>query len=172
MMPLELETARLVARPPRADDVPALLALYGDPVVAARLYPDGSPRTEAQLGPQLEADIAHWRAHGFGRFMWHERDTGEVVARCGPRHALCGGRPEIDLHWAVRADRHRRGFAAEAAEAVVRACFAALGVESVTAVVGVDNAPSQSLARALGFAYERDVEHFGMPHRLFRRRAV
>jgi [ribosomal protein S5]-alanine N-acetyltransferase len=172
MMPLEIETARLVARPPRADDGPALLALYGDPVVAARLYPDGSPRTEAQLGPALEADIAHWRAHGFGRFMWQERDTGEVVARCGPKHALCGGRPEIDLHWAVRGDRHRRGLAAEAAEAVVRACFAGLGVESVTAVVGVDNGPSQSLARALGFTYERDVEHFGMPHRLFRRRAA
>ena len=101
-----------------------------------------------------------------------ERDTGAVVARCGPKHALCGGRPEIDLHWAVRADRHRRGLAAEAAEAVVRACFAALGVVSVTAVVGVDNAPSQRLAGALGFAYERDVEHFGMAHRLYRRRAA
>jgi [ribosomal protein S5]-alanine N-acetyltransferase len=171
MMPLEIETPRLAGRPPRADDVPALLALYGDPAVAARLYPDGSPRTEAQLSAQLEADIAHWRAHGFGRFMWHERETGEVVARCGPKHALCGGRPEIDLHWAVRADRHRRGLAAEAAEAVVRACFAALGVESVTAIVAASNAPSRHLAHAIGFVYERDVEHFGVPHRLYRRRA-
>ena len=47
----------------------------------------------------------------------------------------------------------------------------ALGAESVTAVVRVDNAASQALARALGFAYERDVEHFGEPHRLYRRRA-
>jgi RimJ/RimL family protein N-acetyltransferase len=170
MIPLELETPRLVARPPRPDDVPALLALYGDPVVAARLYPDGSLRTEAQLRPQLEADIAHWRAHGFGRFMWHERDTGEVVARCGPKHALCGGRAEIDLHWAVRADRHRRGLAAEAAGAVVRACFAGLGVESVTAMASLANTPSQGLARRLGFAYERDVEHLGTAHRLYRRR--
>jgi [ribosomal protein S5]-alanine N-acetyltransferase len=170
MMPLEIETPRLAGRPPRADDVPALLALYGDPAVAARLYPDGSPRTEAQLGPQLEADIAHWRAHGFGRFMWHERDTGEVVARCGAKLALRGGRPELDMHWTVRADRHRRGLAAEAAEAVVRASFDGLGAESVTAVVRVDNAASQAVARALGFAYERDVQHFGLPHRLYRRR--
>jgi [ribosomal protein S5]-alanine N-acetyltransferase len=164
-----IETARLVARPPRPDDVPALLALYGAPEVAARMYPDGRPRTEAQLRPALDADLAHWRAHGFGRLMWHERETGEVVARCGPKLALRGGRPELDMHWTVRVDRHRRGLAAEAAEAVVRACFDDLGAESVTAVVRVDNAASQALARALGFAYEREVVAFGMPHRLFRR---
>jgi len=56
------------------------------------MYPDSRPRTEAQLAPYLEADLAHWRAHGLGRFMWHERDTGEVVARCGPKLALRGGR--------------------------------------------------------------------------------
>jgi RimJ/RimL family protein N-acetyltransferase len=169
-MPTELETTRLVARPPRGDDVPAMLALYGSPEVAARLYPDARPRTEAQLRPQLEADLAHWRAHGFGRFLWHERDTGEVVVRCGSKLALRGGRPELDLHWTVRADRRRRGLAAEAARAVVRACFAGLEAGSVTAVVRVDNAASQGLARALGFAYEHEVEHLGSPHRLYRRR--
>jgi ribosomal-protein-alanine N-acetyltransferase len=168
-MPAAIETARLAGRPPRADDVPALLALYGTVEVAARMYPDGRPRTAEQIGPYLEADLAHWRAHGFGRYMWHERDTGEVVARCGPKLDLRGGRPELDMHWTVRPDRHRRGLAAEAAEAVVRACFEALGSESVTAVVRVDNAPSQALALALGFAYERDVEHFGRAHRLYRR---
>jgi [ribosomal protein S5]-alanine N-acetyltransferase len=169
-LPTEPETARLVARPPRADDVAAMLVLYGAPEVAARLYPDGRPRTEAQIGPYLDADLAHWRAHGFGRFIWHERDTGEVVARCGAKLALRGGRPELDMHWTVRADRHRRGLAAEAAEAVVGTCFDGLGAESVTAVVRVDNAASQAVARALGFAYERDVEHFGLAHRLYRRR--
>jgi RimJ/RimL family protein N-acetyltransferase len=168
-MPLELSTTRLVARPPRTDDVAAMLALYGAPEVAARLYPDGRPRTEAQLRPQLEADVAHWRAHGFGRFLWQERETGEVVVRCGPKLALVGGHPEIDLHWAVRADRHRRGLAREAAAEVVRACFAALDVANVTAIASVDNLASQGVARALGFVYEGEVEHMGRPHRLYRR---
>jgi RimJ/RimL family protein N-acetyltransferase len=148
-----------------------MLAIYGSPVVAERLFPGGRPRTAADLAPALEADVAHWRAHGFGRFLWAERDTGEVVVRCGPKLALVAGRPEVDIHWTVRADRHRRGLAAEAAETVVRACFAALGVESVTARARYDNVASQAAAAALGFAYERDVEHLGDPHRLYRRRA-
>src|SRR4051794_39882895 len=109
-MSTSIETARLAGRPPRADDVPALLALYGSVVVAARMYPDGRPRTEAQIGPYLEADLAHWRAHGFGRYMWHERDTGEVVARCGPKLDLRGGgggRADV-LRRARDRERHRR----------------------------------------------------------------
>jgi RimJ/RimL family protein N-acetyltransferase len=169
-MPLVLETPRLTGRPPRADEVPAMLALYGLPEVAERLNPDRGPPTEAEVAVQLEADVAHWRAHGFGRFLWEERGSGEVVARCGPKLAIVGGRPEIDLHWAVRVDRHRRGLALEAGEAVVRACFAALATDSVTAMVRFDNTPSHAVATRLGFAYERDAEHFGAPHRVYRRR--
>src|SRR3954471_2244861 len=35
-MPTAIETARLAGRPPRPDDVPALVALYGTVEVAAR----------------------------------------------------------------------------------------------------------------------------------------
>ena len=42
--------------------------------------------------------------------------------------------------------------------------------ESVTVMVRFDNAPSHAVAARLGFAYERDVEHLGAPHRVYRRR--
>jgi RimJ/RimL family protein N-acetyltransferase len=171
-MPTDLATSRLLARPPRTGDVAAMLAIYGSPDVAARLYPDGRPRTSAEVRAMIESDLAHWRAHGFGRLAWVERDTGELVARCGPKLAILGGRPEVDVHWTVRPDRHRRGYAREAVEAVVRACFAELGLESVTARARFDNLASEGVARAAGFAYERDVEHLGAPHGLFRRRRL
>ena len=66
-MPADMETIRLAARPPRAGDVAAMLAVYGDPSVAARLYPDARPRTEQEVGAMIDADLAHWAAHGFGR---------------------------------------------------------------------------------------------------------
>jgi RimJ/RimL family protein N-acetyltransferase len=171
-MPTEIETERLVGRLPRVADVDAMTAIYGHPDVAARLYPDGRPRTSNELRVMIDSDLAHWRAHGFGRLHWVERDSGAIVARCGIHHAIAGGRAELDTHWTVHPDRQRRGYAAEAAEAAVAACFAALGVESVTARARLDNAASQAVARSLGFAYERDVQHLGSAHHLYRRRAV
>jgi RimJ/RimL family protein N-acetyltransferase len=168
-MPTELQTPRLLGRLPREGDAAAMLALYGRPEVAGPLYPDGRAPNELEVQGMIVADLAHWRAHRFGRLYWQEHDSREVVARCGAKLAIVGGRAEVDLHWAVRADRHRHGLAREAAEAVVRACFRSLGAESVTAVAHVDNAASQGLARALGFVDDGDVEHLGLPHRLFRR---
>jgi RimJ/RimL family protein N-acetyltransferase len=170
-MPTEIETDRLLGRLPHVADVEAMLAIYADAGVAARLYPDARPRTAQELRAMIDSDLAHWRAHGFGRLHWLERGGGEIVARCGAKHAIAGGRPEVDVRWTVRPDRRRRGYATEAAEAVVRACFAALGVESVTARARPDNPGSQAVARRLGFVYERDVQHLGMAHRLYRRRA-
>ena len=169
-MRTEIRTARLVGRPPGAGDVAAMLAIYGTPEVAARLYPDARPRTEPELRAMLETDLAHWRAHGFGRVHWAERDSGELVARCGPKLAIVAGRPEVDIHWTVRPDRHRRGLASEGIEAIVCECFDALGLDSVTARARADNPASMGVAQAMGFVYERDVEHLGLPHRLYRRR--
>jgi len=170
-MPTRIETERLVGRLPHVADVDAMLVIYGHPDVAARLYPDGRPRTSNEIRGMIDSDLAHWSAHGFGRMHWVERDGGAVVARCGVRHAIAGGRPEVDTHWTVHPYRQRRGYATEAAEAAVAACFAALGVESVTARARLDNPASQAVARALGFDYERDVEHLGSAHHLYRRRA-
>jgi len=170
-MPSRIETERLVGRLPRVADAEAMLAIYGHADVALRLYTDGRPRTANETRAMIDADLAHWHAHGFGRMHWVERDGGAIVARCGVRHAIAGGRPELDVHWTVHPDRQRRGYAAEATEAAVAACFAALGIESVTARARLDNRASQALARSLGFVYERDVEHMGLAHHLYRRRA-
>ena len=171
-MPTEIETERLVGRLPRVADGDAMLAIYGDSGVAARLYPDGRPRNANEMRAMIDADLAHWRAHGFGRMHWVERDGGAVVARCGVRHAIAGGRAELDTHWTVHPGYQRRGYAAEATEAAVAACFAALGIQSVTARTRLDNPASQAVARSLGFVYERDVEHLGSAHHLYRRRAA
>lgn len=81
-----------------------------------------------------------------------------------------GNRPEIEIHWSIRADRRRRGYAAEIAEAAVRACFEHLAPDSVVAYTLVENDASRAVMRAAGFFYERDVPHAGLPHVVFRRR--
>jgi RimJ/RimL family protein N-acetyltransferase len=168
-LPARLETARQAARPPTPDDARALLAVYEDADAVRWLYPDGLVPTVADMEHMVDHDLAHWRAHGFGRWVWVERDDGALVARCGPKLALVDGRADVEIHWSVRADRRRRGLAAEAAGAAIAACFERLGLRCVTALTHVDNAASASVARALRFAPEGVVEHAGAPHTLHRR---
>jgi [ribosomal protein S5]-alanine N-acetyltransferase len=169
VLPARLETARLAARPPAPADARALLAVYEDADAVRWLYPDGVAPSVADMEHMVDVDLAHWRAHGFGRWVWVERDSGALVARCGPRLALLDRRADVEIHWSVRADRRRRGLAAEAAEAAIAACFDRLGVRCVTALTHVDNAASERVARAVGFGPERVVEHAGAPHTLHRR---
>jgi RimJ/RimL family protein N-acetyltransferase len=169
-LPERLATVRLVARPAAPADAAALLAVYDDPESVRFLYARGAPPGRADIAQMVDVDVAHWRAHGYGRWVWLERDGGALVARCGPRVAVLGGAAEVEIHWRVRTDRRRRGLAVEAAEAAIAACFDGLGVDSVTALTHVDNAASERVARALGFAPEGLVEHHGAPHRMYRRR--
>ena len=168
-LPPRLDTDRLVARPPAPADVAALVAVYDDAESVRFLYA-GDPPGPADIAHMVATDTAHWHAHGYGRWVWFERDGGALVARCGPRLALLGDAADVEIHWSVRADRRRRGLAVEAAEAAIAACFDGLAVGSVTALTHVENAPSERVARALGFMREGVVEHHGAPHRLHRRR--
>jgi hypothetical protein len=49
--------------------LPAMLALYGAPEVAARLDPASRPPTAEEVRAQLDAGPAHWRARSSGRFL-------------------------------------------------------------------------------------------------------
>jgi RimJ/RimL family protein N-acetyltransferase len=164
----KLTTVRLVARPPLPGDADALVAIYRHPGVARWFWPGRLPDDD-DIATMLRRDREHWREHGFGRWYWAERGSGEVVAKCGPRFKVVEAAEEVSMHWAVRPDRHRRGIAAEAVEAAVTDAFRAVGCASLVAIAHVDNRASQALAERAGFRRERRVRDKGEPCALFRR---
>ena len=167
----EVRTERLIGREPRRGDAGALEAIYGEPGVARWLFPGGRPTHLDQAASMVDRDMAHWRAHGFGRWYWVAVDSSQLVARCGPSLAVVDGEPEVELHWAVRPDVQGRGFGTEATEAAVEVCLRVLAIRSVVAYAHADNTPSRRLMRRTGFAPERTFEHAGAPHVLGRRAA-
>jgi hypothetical protein len=48
---------------------------------------------------------AGFAEQGFGLYAWLDRDTGELVARGGLQHTTFDGAGEVELAWAVVADR-------------------------------------------------------------------
>jgi RimJ/RimL family protein N-acetyltransferase len=91
-----------------------------------------------------------------------------MVGRIGIKCCEIAGREEVELDWMVAADRWGEGLATEMAQEAVRVAFEVAELADLVAITLHDNAASRRVMEHLGMAYERDVEHAGLPHVLYR----
>jgi ribosomal-protein-alanine N-acetyltransferase len=143
-----------------------LEALLGDARVGATL---GGTRTPEEVAGQIAAHAAHWDAHGFGYWMFRDLD-GVPVARGGLGATDVGGPGGVEVGWAVMPERWGQGYATELGAAAIAVAFDRLGLSEVVSYTMVENRASQRVMEKLGFAYEREVVHAGLPHVLYRLR--
>ncbi len=164
-----LLTERMEGVPVSSDAGPLLAGLLTDPRVARTL---GGVPSEDALAGMVARQSAHWTAHGFGYWLWRDRATGAVVARGGLAHVLVAGHSEVEVGWAVDAERWGEGLASELGAAAVEHAFDALGLAELVALTLPANFASRRVMEKLGFAREEQhVEHAGLDHVLYRLRA-
>jgi ribosomal-protein-alanine N-acetyltransferase len=159
-----VRTERLRGEPVRPGQAKELLGLLGDQRVGATL---GGVLTLGEVRAVCEAMAEHWRRHGFGYWLWRDRERA-LVGRGGLHHTHVGGREEIEVGWAVMADRWGEGFATEIGRAAARHAFERLELLEIVAFTLPENHASRRVMEKLGFEYERDVLHAGLPHVLCR----
>lgn len=159
-------TARLAGEPVAPALHDELLAIMGDPRVAALSWPGdlGGPRTPEQVTELLEQDAAHWRAHGFGNWALREGEGAPVVATGGLALRIVGGRAELEVGWMVAGDRWGEGLATELGAAAMQVAFANLHAERLVAFTRPANHASLRVMGKLGFAYERTTHYAGHEH--------
>jgi RimJ/RimL family protein N-acetyltransferase len=152
---LPLETPRLLIRPfdPDADAEP-LHELWGDPH-ATRYLPgavqESVEGTRARLG-----EVVRRSAGGWGFWALEERG-GRVVGGAG-LFPLAWEGPEIELAYHVVPSAQRRGYATEAAAALLDVAWDA-GLDHVVAVAMEGNAASRRVMAKLGMRYEGHADY-------------
>ena len=149
----------------RADHFAELCGFYADERVMATL---GGVRSPDATRMYLQAVIQHWEDHGFGFWIFHDAATGELVGRGGLRRLEIEGTREVEVAYAVVADRWGQGFATEMAEAAVGAAFRNLKLASVVAFTLLANKASRGVMEKVGFSYEREIVYADQPHVLYR----
>ena len=162
------ETTRLRAEPLAGSHRAELAAFHRNERVMATL---GGVAKEEETAEWVERNVEHWAEHGFGIFVFRDRETGELVARAGIRRIELGGRDEVEIAYAVMPERWGEGLATEIADTLVALAFERLGLADVVAVTLPTNAASRRVMEKAGLVYERDVEHAGQTHVLYRRSA-
>lgn len=156
----ELRTERLRLTRPVAADAAGVFAILGDPRTVEH---NPSDRLEDSFeGADLVARwVGHWEEHGFG--YWCVRESGEdrIVGYAGVKRMLMHGRPVLNLVYRFVPEVWRRGFATEAATAVVSKALAEMPAESIVARVRPDNRSSQDVARKAGLRRDATMDCHG-----------
>jgi [ribosomal protein S5]-alanine N-acetyltransferase len=136
-----IRTERLLLRPARWDDLPAMHAILSDRR-AMRYWSSLPHETIAETRVWLRAMIEAPHAESFDLII--ERD-GDVIGKTG-----CYRVPEIG--YILRPDQWGRGYAREALAAVIPAVFERFPIPAIRADVDPRNTASIRLLEGLGFA--------------------
>lgn len=166
---IELETERLLLRPPTPEDATAVPELHCDPVAMEFLggvHPDCGDG-----GWAIRYWLERWEANGCGPFSILRREDGRWLGRAGLKiwdsrtwtastyaDAVEDAQPE--LGWALVREHWGKGYATEAARAVREWAYTEHGVERLVSVVAPANLRSTRLAERLGCARGETVELF------------
>ncbi len=148
-----ITTERLHLTPFALADRAALTRLYGDPAVMA--IRKLGVRSAEQAAADLAAILAHWEAYGFGVFAVRELGQEAVIGECGLRH-FDPDEPdagEVEITYGLFPAAQGRGYATEAARAVLRFGFADIGLARILAVARADNLASHRVMQKLGMRH-------------------
>lgn len=164
---LPAPAARLTFRRWTAEDLDLAVQLWGDPRVTALIdaRTPGREYAENRLRTELERD----RKSGVQYWPMFERGTGQHVGCCGLRpHGEVPGEFELGFH--LRFEAWGRGYATEAADAVIALAFAEVGAIALIAGHHTDNEPSRRTLTKLGFVYSghQRYEPTGRDHAYYR----
>lgn len=151
-----LETERLILRPLTTADAPFILTLLNEPSFL-RYIGDKKVRTlEDAVQYILNGPVASYKQHGFGLGMVELRDSHTPIGMCGllKRDAL----PDPDIGFAFMPDFWSKGFAFEAAAAVIQDARERLKLDRIVAITTPDNESSMRLLQKLGLKFERVIK--------------
>lgn len=151
-----LETERLFLRRFDVGDAEFILALLNEPSFL-RYIGDKKVRTVEDAAQYiLNGPVASYERNGFGLCAVEVKETHTPIGMCGllKRDEL----PDADIGFAFLPDYWNKGFAFEAAAAVLQDARERLKLKRVLAITNQDNEASIKLLQKLGLQIERVVK--------------
>ncbi|MFE3765417.1 GNAT family N-acetyltransferase [Streptomyces sp. NPDC059104] len=125
-----------------------------------RLHADGAVNrfvggyTREQAAARLHGIRLQWDQRGHGLCAVELRSTGQAIGRCGLNWWEQFG--ETEIGWTFAHAHWGRGYAQEAARAVLTWGFGTLELQQITAMIHHGNTASTAVARRLGFTPLRE----------------
>jgi len=149
------QTERLLLRRFSEEDAPFILTLLNEPSFL-RYIGDKKVRTlEDARKYILNGPVASYERNGFGLCLVELEESHTPIGMCGllKREEL----PDPDIGFAFLPAFWNKGFAFEAATAVLRDARERPGLERILAITSLDNEASIKLLQRLEFKFEKVI---------------
>lgn len=148
----QIETERLFLRRVTLDDSDLMLAVWNDPAFIRNVGDRGIRTTEQAEEAMRAGALRLYEDYGYGPYSMVLKSDGTRIGICGlfRRENL----DDPDIGFAVLPEYCSRGYAGEAAFAVLAHARDDLGIRKLTAIVSPHNAPSIGLIEKLGLAFD------------------
>lgn len=151
-----LETDRLILRRLSVEDAAFILELVNEPSFLRYIGDRGVRSLEGARDYILKGPIESYQRLGFGLYLVELKEGGLPIGMSGliKRESL----EDVDIGFAFLPDFWGKGYAREAASAVLALGKSAFGLCRVVAITTIDNTSSIKLLEKLSFSFERMVK--------------
>jgi RimJ/RimL family protein N-acetyltransferase len=152
-----LETTRLILRHMSADDAAFMLILLNDPSWLRYIGDRGVRNLDDARHYILNGAVENYARLGFGFYLAELKESGTAIGMCGlaKRDYL----DYADIGFALMPQYCGKGYAIEAAAAVVDYAKQDLGLSRLLATTRVDNLSSIKLLEKIGMHFEKMILH-------------
>ena len=144
-----MKTERLLLRRWEESDLDAARAIYADPEVM-RYIPVG-PMSDEQIVRIMDRMNGEFEDRGYGLWAVVEAATAEVVGESGLHYLP--QTDEVEIAWLYRVSAWGKGFATEAARAILQSAWREHALERVICLIDARNERSLAVASRLGMHY-------------------
>jgi RimJ/RimL family protein N-acetyltransferase len=164
-MKVVCETERLIIRQLNITDAEFIVHLLNEESFI-RYIADKNVRTTADAIKYLNnGPISSYQVYGFGLNLVQLKGTDAPIGMCGLLKRAELGHP--DLGFAFLPGFWGKGYAREAADAVLKKGMAAHALSTVLAVTLPDNVSSNSLLQKVGFRLTGTMALYGLQNNLY-----
>jgi RimJ/RimL family protein N-acetyltransferase len=150
-----LETERLILRQMRAEDAEFIFELVNEAAFIRNIGDKGVRTLDDARNYILTGPVASYAKFGFGLYLVALRETSEAIGICGllKRDSL----EDVDIGFAFLERFRKKGFAYEAAAAVMGYGRNALGLKRIVAITSADNEGSMRVLEKIGLRFEKMI---------------
>lgn len=151
-----LETDRLFLRRLTVEDAAFMLGLLNEPSWLRFIGDRGVRTLEDARNYILKGPVDMYERLGFGLYATALKEDDSVPI------GICGlvkrdGLEDVDIGFAFLPDFWRKGYAHEAASAVMAYAKSVVGLERIVAITAVDNESAARLLEKIGLRFEKMV---------------